>query len=82
MGIRAAVYVQHPKPVVRATDDAHWRFRGVYVNRKDPAVFVPLRSGLGWTINFGRPQAIVFLVVIIFVSVWAPLLILRVLLGE
>ena len=82
VGVRAAVYVRHPRPVMRATDDAYWRFRGVYVNRQDPALFVPLRSGLGWTINFGRPQAIVFLAVFIFFSVWAPLLILRVLLGE
>ena len=82
VGIRAAVYLQYPKPIVRPTDDAHWKFRGLYFNRQDPALFVPLRSGLGWTINFGRPQAIVFLGVFLFVSIFAPLIIFRVLLGE
>lgn len=82
VGIRAAVYLQYPKPVVRPTDDTHWKFRGLYFNRQDPALFVPLRSGMGWTLNFGRPQAIVFLGVFLFVSIFAPLIIFRVLLGE
>ena len=82
VGIRAGVYLKYPKPVFRSTDDAHWRLRGVYINAKDPALFVPLRSGVGWTINFGRPQAVVFVAVVLFFSIWAPLLILRVLLGE
>ncbi len=82
VGIRAAVYLQYPKPIVRPTDDAHWKFRGLYFNRQDPALFVPLRSGVGWTINFGRPQVIVFVGVFIFVSIFAPLIIFRVLLGE
>jgi uncharacterized membrane protein len=82
VGIRAAVYVQHPQPVLRATDDACWRLWGIYFNRQDPALFVPLRTGIGWTINFGRPQAVVFLILLAVFSVWAPLLIFRVLLGE
>lgn len=82
VGIRAAVYLHYPKPVLRPTDDAHWRFRSMYYNRQDPAVFVPLRSGDGWTINLGRPQVLAFLAVVLFFSIWAPLSILRVLLGE
>jgi uncharacterized membrane protein len=82
VGIRAAVYLQYPKPVIRETDEAHWRFRGIYFNPSDPALFVPLRSGVGWTINFGRPQAIVFVGVCLFVSIFAPIIIFRVLLGE
>ena len=82
VGVRAAVYLQHPKPVVRKTEDAHWRFPGVYINRQDPALFVPLRQGPGWTLNLGRPQAIVFIGLVLFFSIWAPILIFRVLLGE
>lgn len=82
VGIRATVYVRYPKPVMRVTEDAHWRFWGIYFNRQDPALFVPLRTGIGWTINFGRPQAIVFLILLAVFSVWAPILIFRVLLGE
>jgi uncharacterized membrane protein len=82
VGIRAAVNLQYPKPVLRETADAHWRFRGIYFNPQDPALFVPLRSGVGWTLNFGRPQAILFLGLLLFFSIWAPVLILRLLLGE
>ncbi len=82
IGIRAAVYIKYPHPVMRPTEDAHWRLRGVYFNPGDPALFVPLRSGVGWTFNFGRPQAVVFVAVVIVFSIWAPLLIFRVLVGE
>ena len=82
VGIRAAVYVRYPTPVRKATDDAYWHLSGVYFNRQDPSLFVPLRSGGGWTINFGRPQAVAFFAVLLFFSIATPLLILKVLLGE
>lgn len=82
VGVRAWVNLQHPKPVVRETEAAHWRYPGVYFNRQDPALFVPLRNGLGWTLNLGRPQAILFVGVVLFFSIWAPIFIFRVLLGE
>jgi uncharacterized membrane protein len=82
VGVRAAVYLQYPKPVIRPTEAVHWRFRGMYFNRQDPALFVPRRDGSGWTVNFGRPQAVVFVGLIIFVSIGAPVFIFKVLLGE
>jgi uncharacterized membrane protein len=82
IGVRAAVYLQYPKPVIRQTEAAHWRFPGVYINRQDPSLFVPLRQGHGWTVNFGRPQAIVFLGLVLAVSIWVPVFIFKVLLGE
>ena len=82
VGIRAWAYMQHPQPVTRETEAVHWRYPGVYFNRQDPALFVPLRNGPGWTLNFGRPQAILFVGVVLFVSIWAPVFIFRVLLGE
>jgi len=82
VGIRAAVNLQYPKPLVRPTDDAHWRFSEVYFNRQDPALFVHRRSGPGWTVNFGRPQAVVFIGLALFVSIGAPIFIFRLLLGE
>lgn len=40
------------------TPDAAWRWGGLfYVNREDPALFVPKRMGLGYTINFGHAGA-------------------------
>ena len=82
VGVRAAVYIRYPTQSPKATDDAHWLVRGVYFNRGDPSLFVPLRSGGGWTVNFGRPQALVFFVVLLFFSAAVPLLILTILLGE
>jgi uncharacterized membrane protein len=82
VGVRAAVYLQYPKPVVRQTEDVYWRFPGVYINRHDPSLFVPLRQGTGWTVNFGRPQAILFLGLVLLISIWAPVFIFRALLGE
>jgi hypothetical protein len=35
---------------------------------------------VGWTLNFGRPQALVFLGVFLFVSIFGPVFIFRVLL--
>jgi uncharacterized membrane protein len=82
VGVRAAVYLQYPKPVMRKTEDVYWRLPGLYINRADPSLFVPLRSGPGWTLNFGRPQAIVFLGLVLAVSIWVPVFIVQVLLGE
>lgn len=82
VGIRAAVYVRYPAPEPPATDDIHWRLRGLYFNPQDPALFVPLRSGIGWTLNLGRPRAILMLAVFLMFGIGAPLLILRLLLGE
>ena len=82
IGIRAAVYIKYPIPPVQPTDDAHWLLSGVYFNRQDPSLFVPLRTGSGWTLNFGRPQAVVFFAILVFFSIGTPLLIFRVLIGE
>ena len=82
VGIRAAVYLRHPRPAMRPTNDAHWRFQSLYFNPQDPALFVPMRRGVGWTLNFGRPRAILFLTIFLVFGIGAPLLILRLLLGE
>jgi uncharacterized membrane protein len=82
VGIRAGVNVRYPRPALRQTDPAHWRFMGLYVNRSNPAFFVPLRNGVGWTVNLGRPQVVVVIGVIVSLAIWAPLRILRLLLGQ
>jgi uncharacterized membrane protein len=82
VGVRAAVYLQYPKPLIRHTEAVHWRFLGMYFNRQDPALFVPRRNGSGWTVNFGRPQVIAFVALILVVTIGAPVFIFRVLLGE
>jgi uncharacterized membrane protein len=64
--------------VIRRDDDKYWKWGAYYVNRDDPALFVEKRFGVGFTINFGRPAAILLLVgliALIAVSIHvAPLL--------
>jgi uncharacterized membrane protein len=43
-------------------DDRYWYGGIFYNNPDDPAVFVPKRYGLGWTVNFGRPLGKLFLI--------------------
>ena len=38
-------------------DDALWKWGGLYWNPDDPAVWVPKRRGIGWTINAAHPRA-------------------------
>ena len=42
-------------------DDKYWRGGLFYINREDPALLVPRRFGLGWTLNFGNPKAAMLL---------------------
>jgi hypothetical protein len=44
-----------------------WRLGIFYVDSGDPRLIVRNRSGLGWTLNFGRPLAWVILVAIIVI---------------
>jgi uncharacterized membrane protein len=37
-------------------DDKYWRGGLFYINRDDPAMWIPRRFGLGWTLNLGNPR--------------------------
>lgn len=50
-------------------DDRYWVAGVFYVNRDDPAVMVPKRFGVGWTVNFARPSVIIVSVVLIAVCI-------------
>jgi uncharacterized membrane protein len=43
-------------------DDRYWYGDFFYNNPDDPAVFVPKRYGLGWTVNFGQPMGKLILI--------------------
>lgn len=47
-------------PIFR-DDEQYWRGGTFYNNPDDPAVFVPRRFGLGWTVNFGNRRGRLFL---------------------
>jgi len=51
-------------------DDAHWKGGLLYVNADDPALIVPRRFGLGWTVNLGRPAGIA-LTILLFAAIAA-----------
>ena len=55
-------------------DDRYWKAGAIYINRNDPSLFVERRFGVGWTVNFGNPRAVIVLVAIIAAAVLLPLL--------
>ena len=50
-------------------DDRFWKAGLVYVNRDDPATFVPKRFGVGWTVNLGSPGGMAFGIALLLVLV-------------
>ncbi len=65
----ARLHPGHPRgggtPVVPRSDDRHWHRGAFYANRGDPAIVVPKRLGVGWTVNFGHPVSWILLVAIV-----------------
>jgi uncharacterized membrane protein len=48
-------------PAYDGTPDAGWKSGGlIYFNPSDAAVLVPKRLGVGWTLNFARPLAWIY----------------------
>jgi uncharacterized membrane protein len=43
--------------VTAPDDDRWWKIGLIYVHHDDPAIVVPARFGVGWTLNFGNPSA-------------------------
>lgn len=46
-------------------EDDCWYFVLFYFNPEDPRLFLPKRTGLGWTINFAQPLAYVILILMV-----------------
>jgi uncharacterized membrane protein len=72
IAVRTLRLVGREKKVEREIDPAVWKLRQLYFNPGDPALFVPTRTGMGWTLNFGRPLAIVMLASTLLVGIGAP----------
>jgi uncharacterized membrane protein len=60
--LRAAERVAAPDA---SAADARWLGGFVYFNPEDPAVFVEKRLGIGYTVNFARPSAWIYLVILV-----------------
>jgi uncharacterized membrane protein len=62
---------RHRAPAGVPIDPAHW-VGGLYVNPRDPALYVPTRTRAGWTLNFGRPVAIVIMLAVLLLGFGVP----------
>jgi uncharacterized membrane protein len=76
--IRATREIGRPSP--RPFEPSHWRFGRLYQNPRDPALFVPTVDGSHWTLNFGRPFAAALLGAVLAIGIFAPTIILGLLL--
>lgn len=72
--------VRKARVPIAAPAEGRWLSWGLYFNPRDPALFVPLRRGVGWTLNFGRPLAIAVLAGILLVGIAAPYYLARLIL--
>lgn len=53
-------------------EDRYWYGGVIYANRDDPAVWVPKRFGVGWTVNMARPAVWVGAVILLLVVIGLP----------
>jgi uncharacterized membrane protein len=65
---------RQPTPAIFRDDERYWSGGIFYNNPDDPAVFVPKRFGLGWTVNFGHPQGKLLLIGILLLPLVLALL--------
>ncbi len=64
-----------PEDISQLAPDDYWRLGGtIYVNPKDPALFVPKRVGIGTTVNFARPSVWIALFLLLLPSILLILL--------
>ena len=80
VGGRAMLKIGRPAARHTADDGRLWRFKALYFNPSNPALFVPARYGSGLTLNFGRPIAIAIMLAILLVGLGGPFLLARLLL--
>src|ERR1700687_5463523 len=66
---------RQPTSEIFRDDDRYWYGGFFYNNPDDPAVFVPKRFGLGWTMNFGHPQAKLVLIGMLVLVLLPPLVV-------
>jgi uncharacterized membrane protein len=77
VGVRAIATLGGSTRSGESDASPHWRFTHLYFNPKDPALFVPARRGLGWTLNFGRPRAVLLMGVVLAIGIGAPAALVR-----
>lgn len=56
-------------------DDKYWKGGIIYVNPKDPRIWVPKRNGLGYTLNFGHGISILIILAVVFAVITTIILV-------
>ena len=74
-GVRLAAPSEAPTGLVARDDDRLWKGGMLYFNPNDPAILVPKRFGIGWTLNFGHWLAWLVIPAIVAVTVALRLLV-------
>ena len=67
MGSKGRISIDKEKTEeeVYNNDDKYWVLGMFYYNRKDPSFMIEKRAGIGYTVNFGNPKALIFFVILI-----------------
>ncbi len=58
-----------PGSLVGRDDDGFWLGGILYYNPNDPALLVPRRFGIGWTLNLGNPRSWLLLTAMVALAV-------------
>jgi uncharacterized membrane protein len=61
---------EEPTPENDATPDGCWKLGQFYFNPADPAMMVPKRAGLGYSLNFARGRSWAYLGLVLLLVLW------------
>ncbi|MBS5949938.1 MAG: hypothetical protein KIC47_06405 [Clostridium sp.] len=62
---RRSIDKENTEEEVYNNDDKYWVLGMFYYNRNDPSFMIEKRAGIGYTVNFGNPKALIFFVILI-----------------
>ena len=73
------VFRMEASDTLLSDDDRFWKLGMLYCNPDDASLFLPKRSGIGWTVNWGRPAVWALVVaLVLFVAVFIAICVLMV----
>ena len=73
------VFRMEASDTLLSDDDRFWKLGMLYCNPDDASLFLPRRSGIGWTVNWGRPAVWALVVaLVLFVAAFIAICVLMV----
>lgn len=73
------VFRMEASDTLLSDDDRFWKLGMLYCNLDDASLFLPQRSGIGWTVNWGRPAVWALVVaLVLFVAAFIAICVLMV----